>query len=79
MTRAFVAACGRWVEVEAEEVREAAKADAVFEAVIAPVVKDCVWGEVGRRDGVLAGFNNGIAEQCLIRQRGGAEEAWLVI
>ena len=56
MTRAFVAARGKWVEVDVEEVREAAKAGAVFEAVIAPVVKECVWGEVGRRDGVMAGF-----------------------
>ena len=43
MTRAFVVvrvAAG----VKVERVREAVKAGAVFEALIAPVVKDCVWG-----------------------------------
>ncbi|MEM0276215.1 hypothetical protein [Pyrobaculum sp.] len=45
MTRAFVVACGRWVEVETERVKEVTKAGAVFEAVIAPLVKYCV----GRR------------------------------
>ncbi|MEM4791517.1 MAG: hypothetical protein QXS00_01170 [Pyrobaculum sp.] len=79
MTRAFVAACGKWVEVDVEGVRVAAKAGAVFEAVIAPVVKDCAWGEVERGDGVLAGFNTGIAEQYIVRHYGGVEEAWLVI
>ena len=44
MTRAFVAACGKWVEVDVEGVRKAARAGAVFETVIAPVVKDCVGG-----------------------------------
>ena len=65
--------------MNAEEVREATKAGALFEAVIAPAVKDCAWGEIEWRDGVLAGFSKDIAEQCLIRQRGGVKEAWLVI
>ena len=44
--RAFVVACGRWVEVPVEEVRKAVKAGAVFEALIAPAVDEYVWGEV---------------------------------
>ncbi|MEM4754822.1 hypothetical protein [Pyrobaculum sp.] len=79
MTRAFVVACGKWVEADVEEVREAAKAGAVFEALIVPVMKDCVWGEVEWRDGVLAGFSKGIAEQYIVRHYGGVEEAWLVL
>mgnify|MGYP001770625220 CR=1 FL=1 len=78
MTSAFVVACGEWVEVE-EGVRDAAKANAVFETLIAPVVKDCAWGEIERRGGVLAGFAGGIAEQYIIRHWGGVEEAWLVL
>lgn len=41
-TRVFVVACGRWVEVPVEEVREAVRAGAVFEIMIAPVVENCV-------------------------------------
>ena len=70
MTRAFVLACGKWVEVYAEKVRKAARAGAVFEAVVAPVVKDCAWGEIERRDGVLTGFSKGLAEQYLVRHWG---------
>ena len=77
--RAFVVACGRWVEVEVEKVREAVKAGAVFETLIAPVIKGCVWGEIQWRDGVLTGSEKGQAEQYLIRHFGGVEEAWLVV
>ena len=75
--RAFVVACGRWVEVPAEEVRKAVKAGAVFEALIAPVVRECVWGEIQWRDGVLTGSEKGVAERYLVRHFGGVEEAWL--
>ena len=77
--KAFVAACGRWVEVPVEEVRKAVKAGAVFETLIAPVIKDCVWGEIEWRDGVLTGSEKGVAEQYLIRHFGGVEEAWLIV
>ena len=63
MTRAFVVACGRWVEVDVERVREAVKAGAVFETLIAPVIKDCVWGEIEWHDGVLTGLERDVAEQ----------------
>ena len=59
--------------------REAARANAVFEAVIVPVVKDCVWGEIERKDGVLTGFSKGLAEQYLVKHWGGVKKAWLVI
>ena len=77
--RAFVVACGRWVEVPAEKVREAVRAGAVFEALIAPVVRECVWGGIQWRDGVLTGSEKGVAQQYLIRHFGGVEEAWLIV
>ena len=79
MTRAFVVACGRWVEVDVERVREAVKAGAVFETLIAPVIKDCVWGEIEWHDGVSTGSEKGLAEQYIIRHYGGVEEVWLVV
>ena len=50
MMRAIVVVCGKWAEVEVEEVREAVKVNAVLEALIPPVVKECVWGEIQWRD-----------------------------
>ena len=47
--------------------------DAVFEMLIAPMVKDCVWGEIQWRDGVVTGSGRGVAQQykTLRRGRGG--------
>lgn len=79
-SRAFVVACGRWVEVPIEKVREAVKANAVFETLIEPIVKKCVWWGILRwRDGVLTGSDKGIAEQFIVTHYGGVEEAWLVL
>mgnify|MGYP001772997201 CR=1 FL=1 len=67
---AIVVACGKWAEVEVEEVpvekvREAVKAGAVFETLIAPVVRECVWGEIEWRGGVIDS-EKGLAEQYVM-------------
>lgn len=58
MTRVFVVACGKWAEAPAERLKEAARTGAVFEALIAPAVKNCAlgkvvegWGRYGLREG----------------------------
>lgn len=65
--------------MQAERVREAVRTGVVFEAVIAPVVKECAWGEIKRSDEVTAGSDKGVAEQYLMRYFGGVEEMWLIV
>ena len=68
--RALVVACGRWAEAPAERLKEAARTGAVFEALIAPVIKDCVWGEIQWSDGVAAGSEKSLAERIRAFYRG---------
>ena len=57
--------------------RKAVREDAVFEMLIAPMVKDCVWGEIQWRDGVLTAPEGALPSS--IKHYGGVEEAWLIV